>query len=203
MKKNKLILIAGLSASGKTSLANYFEDFLPNSIRINIDDYAVNLYKTIGFLNKNEKKRLKYSAKIMALENMKYMINKGHDVIMEYCWSFKDEELLYEYLKKIQITPIIITVRVDCSYKTAYKRYLERKSNFEYAKNFYSNCYPVKTEADIDRNWTFEEYKEKTPEGCDSFFFGKHLISIDMENTETLKKRHQKYDDALLKVIKI
>lgn len=56
---NKLIIITGVSGTGKTTLANILYEKIENSTLLSYDKLSESIYDIVGFKNNNEKKKLR------------------------------------------------------------------------------------------------------------------------------------------------
>lgn len=87
---NKLIIITGISGTGKTTLAKNIYNKIKNSTFLSFDTLSENIYDMVGFKNKTEKKSLK-------LLNINIYKN-----LIEECMKRKDEVIILEKPFKIE-----------------------------------------------------------------------------------------------------
>lgn len=87
---NKLIIITGISGTGKTSLANILYRRIENSSLLSSDKLSESIYDLVGFKNKIEKD---------SLRKLKIEIYK---MLIEECMKRQDEVIIVEKPFKIQ-----------------------------------------------------------------------------------------------------
>ncbi len=86
----KLIIVTGVSGTGKTALAEMLYNKIENSILLSYDKISEDIYDTVGFKNKEQKNSLR----IVKLEIYKMLI--------EECMKREDEVIILEKPFKIK-----------------------------------------------------------------------------------------------------
>jgi len=142
---NKLIIITGVSGTGKTTLAKILNKKLDGSILLSYDEFSEKIYDMIGFKNKEQKKHLYY----LKIEMYKKLI--------EECMQRKDEIIILEKPFKIQWKEFfkrlvkeydyeVYTINMfSKSFQTIWNRLLKRESSKEdrhpahYLDSYYFN----------------------------------------------------------------
>ena len=56
---NRLIIVTGISGSGKSTVSNYIYEYYKNSTIISMDVLKENIYDLVGFNNYEQKQNLK------------------------------------------------------------------------------------------------------------------------------------------------
>lgn len=92
---NKLIIITGISGTGKTTLAKELYNKIENSTLLSGDIIFENIYDIVGFKNKAEKKSLK---------SLNISIYKR---LLKECMKRKDEVIILEYPFKVNWKPYL------------------------------------------------------------------------------------------------
>ena len=87
---SKLIIITGISGTGKTTLAKILYNKIESSTLLSFDTLTENIYDIVGFKNKTEKKSLK---------QLNTNIYKS---LIEECMKRKDEIIILEKPFKIE-----------------------------------------------------------------------------------------------------
>lgn len=161
---NKLIIITGVSGTGKTTLAKALNKKLENSILLSYDEFSEKIYDMIGFKNKEQKKHLYY----LKIEMYKKLIEecmqrKDKIVILEKPFKiewrdfFKDLSYKYEY----QVYTINIFAK---NFQTIWNRLLKRESSKEdrhpahYLDSYYFN---KKNEYEPFFEYQYDTFKEE------------------------------------------
>lgn len=86
----KLIIITGVSGTGKTTLAKILHKKLENSILLSYDEFSEKISDMIGFKNKEQKKHLCY------------LKTEMYKKLIEECMGRKDEIIILEKPFKIE-----------------------------------------------------------------------------------------------------
>lgn len=97
---NKLIIVTGISGSGKTTISKYIYNHYKNSTIISMDILKENIYDLIGFDSYEEKQDLKnivYNTFIRLLTEC--MKRKDENIIIEYPFNKKWEQIFKELVK--------------------------------------------------------------------------------------------------------
>ncbi len=157
---NKLIIITGISGTGKTSLGNILYKKIENSILLSSDRLSENIYDLVGFKNKLEKD---------SLRKLKVDIYK---ILIEECMKRKDEIIILEKPFKIQWKDYfdklgkkyqyeIYTINMFAkNFDTIWNRLLKReKSRQDRHPSHYLDAYSLKKKDDYE---PFFEYDYDT-----------------------------------------
>lgn len=102
----KLIIITGVSGTGKTTLARILYKKLENSILLSYDEFSEKIYDIIGFKNKEQKEHLYY----LKIEMYKKLI--------EECMQREDEIIILEKPFKIEWKDFLKNLITKYEYKT-------------------------------------------------------------------------------------
>ena len=82
---SKLIIITGISGTGKSSIANMMYTKIENSTLLSFDVLKENIYDIIGFRNKSQKKSLREITGKMYKKLIEEAIKRNDEiVIIEY-----------------------------------------------------------------------------------------------------------------------
>jgi len=102
---NKLIIITGISGTGKSTLAKKLYNKIENSTLLSFDILTENIYDIVGFKNKTEKKSLK---------QLNTNIYKS---LIEECMKRKDEIIILEKPFKIEWKDYLDQISKKYKYK--------------------------------------------------------------------------------------
>lgn len=123
---NKLIVITGISGSGKTTLARYLNQKIENSVWLSPDILQENVYDTIGFKNKKQKKDLKKIAHNTFQKILKESMKRGDEcIIVEFPFREKWKKFFEECLEKYDYQAITINAILD-DFNENWQRILKR-----------------------------------------------------------------------------
>lgn len=126
---NKLIIVTGISGSGKTTISKYIYNHYKNSTIISMDILKENIYDLIGFDSYEEKQDLKnivYNTFIRLLTEC--MKRKDKNIIIEYPFNKKWEQIFKELVYKYNYDAITIKVKGK-DYDTIFQRLNERNNS--------------------------------------------------------------------------
>lgn len=141
----KLIIITGISGTGKTTLAKMLYEKLENSTLLSYDEFSEKIYDMIGFKNKEQKKHLYY----LKLETYQRLIEecmqrKDKIIILENPFKTEWKSFFEELGNKYQYQ--IYTVNMFAKdFQTIWNRLLKRESSKEnrhpahYLESYYFN----------------------------------------------------------------
>ena len=161
---NKLIIITGVSGTGKTTLAKALNKKLENSILLSYDEFSEKIYDMIGFKNKEQKKHLYYLKIEMYKKLIEECMQRKDEIIIlekpfkiEWRDFFKDLSYKYEY----QVYTINIFAK---DFQTIWNRLLKRESSKEdrhpahYLDSYYFN---KKSEYEPFFEYQYDTFKEE------------------------------------------
>lgn len=126
---NKLIIVTGISGSGKTTISKYIYNHYSDSTIISMDTLKENIYDLVGFDNYEEKQVLKnivYDTFIRLLTEC--MKRQDENIIIEYPFNKKWEQIFKELVDKYNYEAITIKVKGK-DYDTVFKRLNERNNS--------------------------------------------------------------------------
>lgn len=126
---NKLIIVTGISGSGKTTISKYIYNHYKNSTIISMDILKENIYDLTGFDSYEEKQDLKnivYNTFIRLLTEC--MKRKDENIIIEYPFNKKWEQIFKELVYKYNYDAITIKVKGK-DYDTIFQRLNERNNS--------------------------------------------------------------------------
>lgn len=197
-KKGSIIILDGVSSSGKTSLANHLIQLLGNSYqKIALDDYVADIFLQKKELNLPHKKFIEIirNRRNNMYHDIMRMVNKGKHVLLDTVLSGlegkKDVKIAFEMLQEVSIVMIL----VYCPLVLVSERIEERneRSFFEdkpkemrsiAATLQFCNVYKV-VESD-------EDYCIGTLSKCDvesAYIFPDFVPKQDMQVFDMVKKR--------------
>lgn len=182
-----LILVSGSACSGKTTLARALEAKF-GVARVSVEDYRAKVYARDGFQNSAEKDICKGKAQEEVYNKVADLLKSGMTVIVDHCFGNRDKEGLASVVGDFGVDMLIL--RLHCAPEVGYKRYLDRRKDFETAKARYSHVYPPRKPSDVDDVWKFAEFKESIPEGCDTFSFGDAKV-VDIDTSGVVFEVHE------------
>lgn len=119
---SKLIIITGISGSGKSTISKVIYNHYKKSTLISMDILKENIYELVGFYNYNQKQNLKkivYNTFLKLLEEC--MNRNDENIIIEYPFNKTWENDFKSLLKKYDYNAITIRVK-SISYDTIYER---------------------------------------------------------------------------------
>lgn len=195
---NKLIIITGVSGTGKTTLAKALNKKLENSILLSYDEFSEKIYDMIGFKNKEQKKHLYYLKIEMYKKLIEECMQRKDEIIIlekpfkiEWRDFFKDLSYKYEY----QVYTINIFAK---DFQTIWNRLLKRESSKEdrhpahYLDSYYFN---KKSEYEPFFEYQYDTFKEEY----------KNLLSnsINLGNVIKIKDIEKVNIDKLIKSLMI
>lgn len=173
-----LVLVGGMSGTGKTTLIEYLKCGIRHSIVLSYDDTLENLYEHVGFENKEEKRVLREST----FETLYFVIERMLEadipvtILMDYVFGDARKERLLEVLEGYKNLNIV-AVRLDCAVETSYKRYIQRFEKRKHHIGHYSTRYSVLQKHDVTGPLKFRYYKEDNEsKHIDSFGYGRTIV---------------------------
>lgn len=126
---NRLIIITGISGSGKTTIAKTIHNHYANSTLISLDTIKTNIYDLAGFNNYEQKQSLKpiiYSTFIKLLEEC--LKREDENIIIEYPFNKNWEPKFQELVTKYHYEAITIRVK-GTSFHDIYQRLVKRDNS--------------------------------------------------------------------------
>ncbi len=175
-----LILMAGLPASGKSSFAEYAAKELSFAV-IEKDEIKEILFDVIGYRSYEEKTRLDIAAANTMMYGAARILQAGESVILDNNFENRNLENLRRLISENPCN--VVTVRFNCDFEEAYRRFLERdKDPKRHPGHVLLTCYPPVDGVvdDHEKNpVTLERFTQKfIQRGTVSFCCGK-LIEVD------------------------
>lgn len=175
--KKSIILIAGMPASGKTTLLNILTKDIFKAFPISVDLIQELLYDTLGFNSVQERRQIKKAAFSIAIGMAQTALKNGLVPILEYPFGNTHKDQL---LKSFNETTFI-TVRLDLPIESAYERFHKRDLSDKRHPGHFYNQYPI-AEGAVPSYQEFDKYKEAmlTSQVCE-FSLGKTLaVNADL-----------------------
>ncbi len=125
---NRLIIVTGISGSGKSTISNYIYNHYKNSTLISMDVLKENIYDLVGFNNSEQKQNLKsiiYNTFTELLNEC--MRRNDENIIIEYPFNNSWENKLKKLVDKYNYKAITIKVKGK-DYDTIFQR-LDNRNN--------------------------------------------------------------------------
>lgn len=144
----RLIIVTGISGSGKSTISSYIYKYYKNSTLISIDTLKEKLCEVVGFYNYEQKENLKQISYNLFIELLNECMRRYDEtIIIEYPfskkWENKFKELIYKYNYEV------VTIRLKgTDYDTIYKRLKERDNSFNRHPSHSLNNYNPKERKD-------------------------------------------------------
>ena len=124
MSRGKIIILNGVSSTGKTTLARTIQDLSPIPLyRLDIDDFILmSPDKFNDYKNGDFSVQYKFASKFFHV--VKLYSDLGFDLIVPYMF-FKDSDTLWEFKELLHGYPILV-VNVSCPVEELQRREAER-----------------------------------------------------------------------------
>lgn len=128
---NRLIIVTGISGSGKTTISNYIYSNYENSVLISIDTLKEDIYDLVGFNNYEQKQNLKPIIYNTFMKLLNECMNRNDkNIIIEYPfnknWTNKFKKLIDKYNYEA------ITIKViGKDYDTIFQRLNDRNNSLK------------------------------------------------------------------------
>lgn len=128
LKKTKtLVVITGISGTGKTTLASEMSKFLDVEM-LSFDDFKVQQYETYGFTNEQERLKLWNDAKMEFLRALKLRMFTGATVIVEFPFNTTWQEDFDILRRQYQYELVILNCNTR-DFDDIWKKKVERDTN--------------------------------------------------------------------------
>lgn len=155
----RLIIVTGISGSGKSTISNYIYKHYKNSTLISIDALKEKLCELIGFYNYEQKQNLKQISYNIFMELLNECMRRyDENIIIEYPFSRKWENKFKELVNKYNY--VVVTIRLKgTDYDTIYKRLKERDNSCNRHPSHSLNNYNPKEKKDYKSTCTLNYEK--------------------------------------------
>lgn len=128
---NKLIIITGISGTGKSTLAQMLYDKIENSVIISFDKLSENTYDMIGFNNEQEKKDLRLLNEKIYKSLIKQCMKRNDGVIiLEKPFRVKWKNFFRKLSEQYGYEIYTINMYAE-DFETIWKRLLKREMSME------------------------------------------------------------------------
>lgn len=154
---SKLLIITGISGTGKTTLAKMLYQKIDNSVMLSFDKLSENIYDMLGFQNKQEKRKLqKFNEKLYNNLIEKCMKRQDAVIIIEKPFKIKWKKLLDKLSQQYHYEIYTINLYAK-NFETIWKRLLKREqSKEERHPSHYLTSYSFKKKDDYEPYFEYE-----------------------------------------------
>lgn len=126
---SKLIIVTGISGSGKTTISNYLYDHYTNSTLLSMDTIKESIYEITGFYSYEQKQSLKQVIYETFINLLSECMNRNDDIIIvEYPFNKSWEEKFNELIIKYNYDAITIKVK-SRNFQYIYDRIIKRDNS--------------------------------------------------------------------------
>lgn len=195
--KKYLILVTGLPASGKTTIATHLAKDLGLQY-VGKDQYKIEMYEKYGFSSVEEKKNLNKKTEEIMYSRLYSLLQNGYNVVFDK-WICKDYSRIDVIAKELGVE--VVVIYLNCKVDIAVSRYNNRidsgerhiglslKNIYPYVKGYSEVAYMTLEEM----QQRYELYKEKT--------FGDYILEVSTDNIDESIYNYQKIKDFIFKII--
>lgn len=128
---NRLIIVTGISGSGKTTISNYIYSNYENSVLISIDTLKENIYDLVGFNNYEQKQNLKPIIYNTFMKLLNECMNRNDkNIIIEYPFNKRWTNKFKKLVDKYNCEAITIKV-IGKDYDTIFQRLNDRNNSLK------------------------------------------------------------------------
>lgn len=181
------ILITGIPASGKSTMAQYLGEYLQLPV-ISKDRIKELMFDVIGFRSREQKVKLGVASMDIMYYFAEQLMQNQQPFILENNFENVSKEGLFKILEKYSYKAITVTLTGD--YMKIYQRFLERNNSPDrHRGHIVNDCYPEKEQNNHGASISYESFVSGiTDRGMDSFAAnGPHII-LDTTDLEKLDK---------------
>lgn len=126
---SKLIIVTGISGSGKTTISNYLYNHYTNSTLLSMDTIKESIYEIAGFYSYEQKQSLKQVIYETFIKLLSECMNRNDDIIIvEYPFNKSWEEKFNELIIKYNYDSITVRVKSK-DFKYIYDRINKRDNS--------------------------------------------------------------------------
>ena len=156
---NRLIIVTGISGSGKSTVSNYIYEYYKNSTIISMDVLKENIYDLVGFNNYEQKQNLKliiYNTFMDLLDEC--MKRNDENIIIEYPFNNNWENKFKKLVDKYNYKAITIKIKGK-DYDTIFRRLDNSNNSTKRHPSHSLTCYNLK-EKDKYKSTNELDYEE-------------------------------------------
>jgi len=160
---NKLVIITGISGTGKTTLAKMLYERIENSTLLSYDELSENIYDILGFINKEEKKALqKLNVEIYIRLIEECMQRKDEVIILEKPFKKQWIEFFENLIQKFNYQVYTINMFAK-NFDIIWRRLLKReKSKESRHPSHYLDSYSIKKKEEYNPYFEYDYNTLKT-----------------------------------------
>ncbi|WP_323707154.1 AAA family ATPase [Mammaliicoccus vitulinus] len=180
-----IIILAGPPGTGKTYLANEIIKEDNRWYLLSYDDIKEEYFDEFGFDNLDEKKELGDKAWATYYEKLEKSFNQSEKMIIDYPFSYKQEDTLKQLIFQYDYTPITLTLYGDMRelFKRQKERDLKESRHIGHIVTRFHKGAEIRQPDDLD---DFKKFKERCEDRkYDEFHIGDYQ-KIDVTNFENV-----------------